>query len=297
MAQESRLFKVKQCRPLAFPWVLVSLVAQLLPTALLALGLPPAFVDVGASRGVGPYSSGVMGGGVALADYDGDGDLDLFVPNREGVADQLYRNLGGASFEEIAWEVGLASLQRSRSALFLDYDGDGDLDLLVAGDCYQLPGGCVAGTSLLRLYRQDADGAFTDVTDECGLFDDGGGHDTREHRGGIAAGDLDNDGYPDLFVGMWVEEASLFFNNGDGSFTDASGTSGVGLDKRGHWQAVIHDFDGDGWNDIFVAVDFNQNRLWMNRRDRTFEDRAPEAGVDSAWNEMGIALGDYDNDG
>ena len=258
---------------------------------------PPSFVEVGEARGFGPYVSGIMGGGAALADFDGDGDIDLFVPNREGHRDQLYRNSGGGFFEDVAASAGLDSLQRSRSSLWLDYDGDGDLDLLVARDCYQLEGGCVAGSSLLSLYRQEPGGAFEDVTAGSGLFDDGAAHDTREHRGGIAAGDLDNDGYLDLFIGMWVEEARLFFNNRDGTFRDASLSSGVGLDKRGHWQAVIHDFDGDGWNDIFVAVDFSENRLWMNRRDGTFEDRAPAAGVASDWNEMGIALGDYDNDG
>ena len=88
------------------------------------------FVEVGASRGIEPYcmASG-MGGGVAAADFDDDGDIDLFVPNGLGVPDQLYRNTGDGRFEEIAAAVGLASTARNHCALWLDYDGGSDLGL------------------------------------------------------------------------------------------------------------------------------------------------------------------------
>ena len=126
------------------------------------------FVDVSAARGIQPYTMAPgMGSGVATADFDDDGDIDLFVPNAEGVPDQLYRNLGNGQFEEIAAIAGLASTEPSRVALWLDYDGDHLLDLFVAADCFQADPACL-DTVTLRLYRQVADTQFEDVTISAG---------------------------------------------------------------------------------------------------------------------------------
>ena len=259
-------------------------------------GAPLRFVDVGPDRGIQSYSMAPgMTGGVAAADFDDDGDIDLFVPNREGAPDQLYRNLGHGQFEEIAAEVGLASLQRSRVALWLDFDGDHLLDLFVAGDCFLATPDC-PDVSTLKLYRQTGDGCFADVTLEAGLTDDLIVH-SGQHRGGVCAGDVNNDGYLDLVTGVWGGEARLWLNNGDGTFTDFSAASGLGGVNEGHWQPVMHDFDGDGALDIFAAIDFTANHLWINQNDATFVDAAPAAGVDSDWNEMGVVVADYDNDG
>ena len=254
---------------------------------------PQQFVEVAAARGIEPFAMAKgLCGGVAAADFDGDGDIDLFAPTGQGFGDQLYRNRGRGRFEEVAAQLGLASTDNNRSALWFDPDGDGDLDLLVASDCHE-DGPC-AFSSSLRLWEQ-RDGTFVDVTSAAGLDGDFNIEEDT-HVGGMCAGDVDGDGWLDLLVSFWEGYNFLFHNDGAGGFTDVTLASGMRAQK-GFWQPVLHDFNRDGLLDIFQAVDFQPNHLWINRGDLTFFDVAPEAGVDSAFNEMGVALGDYDNDG
>ena len=254
------------------------------------------FTNVAPARGIQPFTmADGKGGSVLAADFDDDGDVDLFVPNEAGVPDQLYRNTGDGHFEEIGAAAGVASLERSRVGLFFDYDGDGLLDLLVAGDCWNADNGCPS-VSTLHLYHQVSAGSFEDVTIAAGLGDDLI-VDTIAHRSGAAAGDLDRDGYLDFVIGMWSGELRVFLNDRDGTFTDVGAAGGIGGNSQAHWQPVMHDFDGDGWLDLYIAVDFTGNGLWLNDHDGTFTNIAESAGVANAWNDMGVALGDYDNDG
>lgn len=258
--------------------------------------VPVRFVEVGSERGIGHlHMVEAMGGGVAAADFDDDGDIDLFVPNTEGAPDQLYRNLGDGTFEEIAAAAGLASIERSRVGVFFDYDGDRRLDLLVAGDCWNRPHGCTEH-STLHLYRQVADGRFEDVTAAAELPGDLITSRTA-HRGGIAVGDLDGDGWLDVVLTLWFGHNRVFLNDGDGTFSDAGESTGIGTASGLSWQAAIHDFDRDGRADVYIAVDFNANELWINNGPAGFTDVARNAECDSPWNDMGMTLGDYDNDG
>ncbi len=255
------------------------------------------FVEVGDQRGIEPFAMAAwLGGGAAVADFDNDGDIDIFVPNAAGVPDQLYRNLGTGQFEEIAGLVGLASIDRSRLALWFDYDADGLLDLAVATDCCCQDNDSCDNLTPLRLFHQIDDGQFVDVTVAAGLVEDAT-FVFNMHRGGICAGDINRDGFPELLVTTWHGRASLFLNNTDGTFTDIGISSGVGVESASHWQPMMHDFDGDGWVDIYIAIDFAANRLWVNQHDNTFVDIASQAGLDNAMNDMGMSLGDYDNDG
>ena len=278
-------------------WIFGSVAAGILAAVTPSAQGQVRFVENGKERGILPYQmTAGMGGGVAAADFDDDGDIDLFVPNAEGVPDQLYRNLGGGQFEEIALEAGLASLQRSRVALWFDYDGDHRLDLFVASDCFAAQDERCVDAMTLRLYRQIDDAQFEDVTSKAGLTEDLV-ISPGQHRGGLCAADINNDGYLDLFTGLWAGEARVLLNNRDGTFADISLSSGIGGSTEGHWQPIAHDFDHDGWMDLFWAIDFTANHLWLNQRKLSFLDSAAQAGVNQAWNDMGVAIGDYDNDG
>ncbi len=250
------------------------------------------FVEVANSRGIGPYSMALgMGGGVAAADYDSDGDVDLFVPTAAGLADQLYCNNGSGQFEDVATSAGLDSMRGSRAALWFDYDNDADLDLLVACD----PDGGCWGPDALHLYRQDTNGVFLDVSIEAGLTDLVLLEEST-HFGGMCAGDVNNDGFLDLFLTYWDGLTYLLINNQAGGFDDIGAQSGTAT-LGDYWQPVMHDFNRDGWIDIYQTVDFTANRLWINQHDNTFINVAASAGLDNAFNDMGITLGDYDNDG
>lgn len=298
----------------------LKLVALICAPGLAAAGTDPLrFVDEGSARGVMPYvQAPLMGGGVAVADFDDDGDPDLFLPNRENTPDQLYVNGGTGTFVESAQLRGLASTQRSRVALWFDADGDRDLDLLVGTDCFGFQVQCVVGASGLRLYRQDAGALFTEVTGTAGLHEDMGTFGTFQHRAGLAAADFDGDGDLDLYAGIWDSampetrgaasgsaESRLYRNDG-GVFTDVTAATGLSLPGFvGVWQPVWIDLDRDARPDLLLSVDFGPNRLYRNNGLGGFDEIAAASGFGFAatdlgldgGNDMGLAPGDVDNDG
>lgn len=218
----------------------------------------------------------------AWADFDGDGDLDLFVGFR-GRANRLYRNDLG-TFTDIAVEQGLADEEETRAAAWGDYDGDGDADLYV--------GFASVGIGN-RLYRNDQ-GAFTDVAAELGV--DRAGTSRQP-----AFVDFDGDNDLDLFVAFRDRPNSLFRNDG-GVFQDVTESSGIG-DPRRTVGVAWFDMDGDTDLDAFVA---NQNGdedgFFQNRGDGTFEDIAAsldmhQPGRANNLGSVGTAVSDYDNDG
>lgn len=200
----------------------------------------------------------------AAADYDGDGDVDLFV-GFNGAPNRLYRNDAGV-FTETAAAAGVADARPTRAAAWGDFDADGDPDLLVGF------APAATATSVLRLYRNDR-GRFTDVAGEAGLD--------------VIAGavrqpvwvDADGDGDLDLFVGF-RDRADMFFRNASGRFTDAAGAIGL-ADSRKTVGAVWFDYDEDGDLDLYAAhMDGDANGLYRNDKGR-FTDVAEPAGL--AW--------------
>ena len=258
------------------------------------------------------------GGGVGLIDFDGDGDLDLFfaqgVPLPVGKAanppsDVLLENLGGRKFEDISSRVGLTSKGYGQGVTVADYDGDGDPDVYVTR----------YGSS--TLWRNDR-GRFLDATAEAGVA---GGLWSL----GAAFLDFDEDGDLDLFVANYFgfnpleapflrdpatgkadygpprqflgQPDVLHRNEGGGRFVDVTSAAGVAGQGRG-MGVIASDLDGDGRVDLLVANDAEENALWRNKGDGTFEDVASLLGLalngeGQAEANMGIALGDTDGDG
>ena len=223
----------------------------------------------------------------AFADYDNDGDLDLFVgfndkPNR------LYRNNNG-TFENVADQVGIADSNVTRTAAWGDYDGDGHVDLFV--------GFVSRDRSSNKLYRNEGDGkSFTDVTRTSGV------NLTGSFRQASWI-DYDNDGDLDLFVGL-RNKPNVLLQNTSGKFRNMAKQLGID-DARRTVGSVWFDYDKDGDLDCYVAnMDGDANGLFRNDGSK-FVDIAEEAGLESGGRPLGSedygsvrpSLGDYDNDG
>lgn len=241
-----------------------------------------------------------MVGGAAVGDANGDGHPDLFLATGLNQPSQILMNRGDGTFDTA--HLPDVRPHNDRAGLWIDYDGDHDLDLVVLADNHRqdIP----TETTNLRLYRNDGD-RFANVTADAGLdklLQKPTDHPNEpfsgqfSHGSGLAAADLNNDGAIDLYVTFWAGRNYLFLNNGDGTFTDGSPASGI-QEYNTYWQPALHDFDRDGDIDICQPVDFTNNRFYINNGDGTFTDVAPALGVDNAWNDMGIAVADPDNDG
>ena len=258
-----------------------------------------------------------LGGGAAAGDYNGDGYLDIYLTNSVG-PNSLYRNDGDGTFTDVAQTAGVADSDATSYGIgWADYDNDGDLDLFVAS----------FGASKLFRNEGPARGnvTFSDVTSQAGVGDPDANHRTM----GVAWGDYNADGFLDLLVVRHLVEIggklaldtaglarasrpmALYHNNGDGTFSNVTGLLSEDLDypspvKGAGFKPAFIDYDNDGDQDLYIINDFGAanypNVLWRNdgigeSGDVTFTDVSKESGTDLAIFGMGMATGDYDNDG
>jgi enediyne biosynthesis protein E4 len=265
------------------------------------------FTDVTDKAGV---AGGTFGMGVSAGDYDGDGWQDLYVTSYG--RNILYRNNHDGTFADATDKAGVAAPGWSTCAVWFDYDRDGRLDLFVSSFVlYNKDMSC--GNNRLgrnfyciprvfkprpsRLYHNNGDGTFADVSKESGVADSPG------KSFGVVATDVNNDGLTDLFVANDTMPNFLFVNRGGGKFEEVGLAAGVAYSEAGAPRSGMGvdaaDYDGDGWQDLFVAnIDQELFSLYHNEKDLSFTDQpgeiAPATRLLSGW---GLRFFDYDDDG
>ena len=270
------------------------------------------FTDVTDKAGVACGQMGDFGMGAAAADFDGDGFEDLYVTNYG--ANVLFHNNGNGTFTNVTDKAGVAAPNWSTCATWFDYDNDSKLDLFVSSFVQYSGTGtifcgdnragrryyCVPRVFKPRssyLFHNEGGGKFLDVSKDSGIAASQG------KSFGAVATDVNNDGLMDLFVANDTLANFLFVNKGKGKFEEVGLMSGVAYSDSGAPRSGMGvdaaDFDGDGWQDLFVAnIDQELFSLYQNQKDLTFIDRPGEIGAAtrllSGW---GLRFFDYDNDG
>jgi len=279
-------------------------------------GITFVHTDGGSGR---HYIMETVSAGLALFDYDNDGDVDIYflsgAPLKGTEVDvkptnALYRNDGGWKFTDVTEQAGVGDTGYGLGVTAGDYDNDGDLDIYLNN----------YGPNVL--YRNNGDGTFTDITQKAGV-------DNGFHVGaGTCFLDMDKDGDLDLYVSIYLDFSYekhvntttkgfpvyanprfyppmpdfLYRNNGDGTFTDVSKSSGIGNHAGWGMGIVCGDYDNDGDTDVFIGNDVGENFLFQNDGTGKFE----EVGLMTATaydlhgdeqGSMGVDCGDYDNDG
>ncbi|MEW6089077.1 MAG: CRTAC1 family protein [bacterium] len=241
------------------------------------------FIDITKESGTGDPGRGK---GVAVADFNNDGLLDFYVSNKGG-GNVLYQNTGDMKFIDVTTKAGVNEAGYSLGSCWGDINNDGHIDLYV-------PKGGVYEIESNRLFLNNGDGTFTDITGKAGV-----GAKTFSY--GSAMADIDHDGYLDIFCANYGTNNKniLYKNNGNSTFTEI--TEKAGLSDLGWcWSATFADVNGDGWDDLYVVHGRypagERNKLYLNNGDGTFKDISNESGTDdSSWG-LGATFADIDND-
>ncbi len=260
------------------------------------------FSEVAFPAGVGatlpgfgtPENSGFVWHGAAAGDFDNDGWIDLFVTSAS--RNFLYLNDRKGAFRDASEEAGVKIIATGTAPLVFDYDNDGDADVFISSVGEQI--------LLENRFKQTGKLEFSDISLEAGV-----------NKGAIGfsavAGDVNGDGFLDVFVtsynrygqitpDSWFRATNgtpdlLFISQGNGTFREEAQKWGV-ADRRWGYAAEFADINADGKIDLYVANDFGEKAMFINKGDR-FVDEAKERGVLDPGNGMGVSFGDYNNDG
>lgn len=229
------------------------------------------------------------GSGVSFYDFNKDGWDDITMGGGESPIVFLKNNAG--VLEPATFNIATSTIGNVQSILWVDFDHDGDPDFFVTRD-----------NGPIELWENDGDYNFTNITSQAGLQE-------GFYRFTYSAwGDYNHDGFPDLYLALYYNPDinpdsefanKLYRNNGDGTFTDVTESSGVSLPPRTTLQPVWIDVNNDGWEDLFLAVDrvLFPNELFINNHDGTFTHATTISGVDDYIDGMSAAIGDYNRDG
>ena len=247
------------------------------------------FTDVTRQAGLAVETYGL---GCAVADYDNDGNVDIYITTVG--SNHLFRNLGNGKFADVTARAGVADPGFSASALWFDYDNDGKLDLFVAhyidwsietdqycsldnkNKSYCTPQRYKGQSS--TLFHNKGDGTFENVTRRAGLYD------PTSKSLGVALLDYDNDGWLDFFVSNDTEPNKLYRNNHNGTFTDVAVAAGVAYSEAGTVRAGMGtdaaDYDNSGWQSLVIGNFTNEGMaLYHNDGSGLFTDEAPATGI------------------
>ncbi len=239
--------------------------------------------------------------GAAVADFDGDLDLDIFVvakakdSNKSNSKSRLFRNNSNGTFTDVTEAAGLSNLLQEDVAENIgidgfkngvywgDYDNDGYPDIFLTH------------SQKIQLFHNNGNGTFTDVTLQAGIT-------TINNCANTDATwfDANNDGFLDLYVSDWgtCNSNSFYLNNGDGTFTNATQQFFGSLPKKSSFTSTPFDFNNDGWMDLYVSQDFGEtNDVFINQTGMGFIEQSSTYNLGNTDDDMGMAIGDYNNDG
>jgi enediyne biosynthesis protein E4 len=269
------------------------------------------FEDVTEAAGVA--GDGRYGMGVACADYDGDGWVDIHITHVQGSL--LYRNNGDGTFTDVTQEAGLTHGAWGVGSAFFDMNHNGQLDLVIANylrwsiesevNCFSLgslPDYCsplsYSAPAVDTLYRNRGDGTFENVTLAAGLGSAYG------NGLGVVTADFNRDGLPDIYISNDASPNQLWINQGDGTFVDEAMLRGCAVNALGMSEAGMgissSDLDHNGWRDLYVTHMVGEANLLFMNQDGLFTDVTPPNGptfMSWPYTSFGVGFFDFDNDG